>query len=447
MFARARTSRMRKFVPLLVLTMVAATVAITPALVANAAACSKTYSVAISNQNPDPWPAGTDGSFTLSFTNTATNCTNVSIGSLKVTVPTGWTVTGASASGWNVVSSLPVSSGGTLDLAASSGTQKIATGHTLQVDIAASSACDGGSGGWNSQGWVATNFTNSQFATTDSPSISVAGGTGCHLEFIKQPASAEKNVHITSVAGHPEGDDVEVGAFSGSTLVASFTGNITLVIGTNPSGVAVLSPSSVSSTGVAAVGGVATFEDLSIDKSDEGYTLVASATGFSSATSDAFDIVDDFVDCATQSCLGSASSGGSSGQIDANGGGASFLSVSVLSATGFDCSGYQEVTGVISWKTDSNGDQIGTITAEDSLVKKLKPPDRGAAHFQVCFRLDPGKTPFLSRDGVNYITDTQPGLLPDCGGAITTNCVFARNKTGAGSAVVKFRVADGKGRI
>jgi hypothetical protein len=37
--------------------------------------------------------------------------------------------------------------------------------------------------------------------------------------------------------------------------------------------------------------------------------------------------------------------------------------------------------------------------------------------------------------------------LPDCSATITTNCIFFRNKTGAGSAVVQFRVADGKGRI
>src|SRR5207248_8188312 len=62
-----------------------------------------------------------------------------------------------------------------------------------------------------------------------------------------------------------------------------FTGNVTVAIGTNPS------------TGTlggtvprAAVGGVATFSNLSIDKVGTGYTLTA--TGAGSATSAAFNI-------------------------------------------------------------------------------------------------------------------------------------------------------------
>src|SRR5439155_6809374 len=43
-------------------------------------------------------------------------------------------------------------------------------------------------------------------------------------------------------------------------------------------------------TPVAAVGGVATFTDLSLNKTGTGYTLTASASGFSPVTSSAFDI-------------------------------------------------------------------------------------------------------------------------------------------------------------
>src|SRR5947207_15325616 len=64
---------------------------------------------------------------------------------------------------------------------------------------------------------------------------------------------------------------------------SGFTGNVTVAIGTNPS------------TGTlggtlthAAVGGVATFANLSIDKVGTGYTLTA--TGAGSATSAAFNI-------------------------------------------------------------------------------------------------------------------------------------------------------------
>lgn len=444
---RLRSAR-RSVVLLSAFVLLASLFAFAGAQVAGAAACSKTYSASISNQDPDPWPAGSSGTFTLSFTNTATNCTSVSIGSIRISVPTGWSVTGASAAGWNVVSPLPVASGQSLDIAASGGTQKIAVGQTLNVSIAATSASDADGGTWSSVGWAATNFTSSQFATTDSPSVTVAPAD-FHLAFITQPATAEKNVHITSEAGKPDAvdADVQVGAFAGASLVTSFNGNIKLAIGTNPvTPVGILSPSSVISTGVAAEDGISTFSQLSIDKVGEGYTLVASADAFASSDpSDPFDIVDDYVDCVAESCLGNASTNGTSGLIDANAGDQSFLSVSILAAGIIDCAGYTEITGTVSWKTDATGDQIGTITADKSLVKTLRPPDQGAAHFQVCFRPDPGKGSFLGRSG-EVIDPDHEGLLSDCSATITTNCVFFRNKTGSGSAVLEFRVADGKGR-
>jgi hypothetical protein len=291
------------------------------------------------------------------------------------------------------------------------------------------------------------------FAGAQAAGATSCSGTGsiCHLEFITQAATAEKNVHITGEAGKPDGADVQVGVFSGESLVTSFGGKITLAIGTNPAS-GTLSPTSVTTTGVDAVNGIATFSkaalggNLSIDKSGEGYTLIASATGFvSSDPTDPFDIVDDYVDCSVESCLGNANGGGTSGQIDANAGDPSFLSLSILAPGIIDCTGYIEITGTVSWKTDATGDQIGTITAAKSLVKTLRPPDQGAAHFQVCFSPDPGKDPFVDRSG-NLVFPGQAGLLPDCSTAITTNCVFFRKKTGSGSAVIKFRVADGKGR-
>src|SRR4029077_8214010 len=68
-------------------------------------------------------------------------------------------------------------------------------------------------------------------------------------------------------------------------LVTGFTGNVAIALGTNPGG------STLSgTTPVAAVGGVATFTDLSLNKAATGYALTANATGFSAVTSSAFDI-------------------------------------------------------------------------------------------------------------------------------------------------------------
>src|SRR5207248_4957263 len=63
------------------------------------------------------------------------------------------------------------------------------------------------------------------------------------------------------------------------------TASVTMAIGTNPS-----SGTLSGTLTVAAVNGTATFSNLSIDKGGNGYTLQASSTGLSSATSGAFNI-------------------------------------------------------------------------------------------------------------------------------------------------------------
>ena len=63
------------------------------------------------------------------------------------------------------------------------------------------------------------------------------------------------------------------------------TANVTVALGTNPAG-GTLS----GTTTVAAVNGVATFSDLSLDKVGTGYTLTASSGTLTAATSNAFDI-------------------------------------------------------------------------------------------------------------------------------------------------------------
>ena len=68
-------------------------------------------------------------------------------------------------------------------------------------------------------------------------------------------------------------------------LVTTDTRNVSLAISANPAG------GTLSGTAtVAAVGGVATFSNLSINNAGTGYTLAASASGLTSATSGAFNI-------------------------------------------------------------------------------------------------------------------------------------------------------------
>src|SRR5207244_13079689 len=69
-------------------------------------------------------------------------------------------------------------------------------------------------------------------------------------------------------------------------LVPGFTCNVTITLVANP-GDGTLS----GTLPVAAIGGVANFGDLSINRTGVGYTLTASATGFPAVTSTTFDII------------------------------------------------------------------------------------------------------------------------------------------------------------
>jgi hypothetical protein len=400
-------------------------------------------------------PASVSAGATVDLRIDITNEANPqSLGSANLTPPAGISV-----------SDLALSAPGDLSVSGSTIQLRdlnLAPNGTITITGSLTAACGSVGGDWIVKIKQSNNFNGPpgndfilDLQAPDVSSITTTVSGSCYLAFDTQPATAVKNDHITSVPGDESGTDVQVSAYSGvpptGTLMTSFDGYVTLAIGPgSPSG-GTLSPATVTTTGVQAVNGTATFSQanlgakLSLDVSNEGYTLQAAATGFSPVSSDPFDIVDVYVDCSLDpSCSASLdNNSGTSGEIDTTD--ASFLSASILAPGAIDCTGYLEITGTISWKTDDTGDQIGTIVADGSLIKKsLRPPDQGASHFQVCFKADTGKT-FIPRGGGDLTSG--PALLPDCSSTITTNCVFFRNKTQAGSAVVQFRVADGKGRI
>jgi hypothetical protein len=66
----------------------------------------------------------------------------------------------------------------------------------------------------------------------------------------------------------------------------TFSGAITVSLGSNPSGANLLGTRTI-----AATSGVATFSDLSIDKAGTGFTMVGSANGFAKVTSGSFDVI------------------------------------------------------------------------------------------------------------------------------------------------------------
>jgi hypothetical protein len=114
--------------------------------------------------------------------------------------------------------------------------------------------------------------------TAASSSFNITAGAGTRLAFTIEPS--------TTVAGASIAPAIEVTAQDGSgNTVTTFTGTVTLAIASNPGG------DTLSGTkAVAAVGGRATFSSLTLHKMGAGYTLSASATSFTGATSTAFNV-------------------------------------------------------------------------------------------------------------------------------------------------------------
>ena len=98
------------------------------------------------------------------------------------------------------------------------------------------------------------------------------------VTFTAQPTKTQRGTSITPAV------EVEIRDALGNT-VTDATDAVTLVVGNNPSG------GSLSGTLTrSAVNGVATFDDLSIDKAGAGYTLSATSGNLAAAMSEAFDI-------------------------------------------------------------------------------------------------------------------------------------------------------------
>src|SRR5439155_1445854 len=111
-----------------------------------------------------------------------------------------------------------------------------------------------------------------------SSAFTVTVGAATQFVFTVQPTSTAAGAAITPA--------VQVTALdAGGNVATGFTGTVAVALGTNPSGGTL-----AGTTTVAAVNGVATFGDLSLNRAGTGYTLTAAATGVASGTSAAFDV-------------------------------------------------------------------------------------------------------------------------------------------------------------
>src|SRR4029077_6541029 len=111
-----------------------------------------------------------------------------------------------------------------------------------------------------------------------STTFNITAGTANHLLFGQQPTNTGAGQAISPAVTVRVVDSLD-------NVVTTNTSSATLAIGTNPGS------STLSGTlTVAAVSGVATFSDLSLNKSGAGYTLTAADGTLTGATSTAFNI-------------------------------------------------------------------------------------------------------------------------------------------------------------
>src|SRR4029077_15204525 len=112
-----------------------------------------------------------------------------------------------------------------------------------------------------------------------STAFNISAGAAAKLLFTVQPSNEVAGVAMTPAVQVAVSDD------QGNTVTTATT-SITLAIAANPA-----SGTLSGTTTVAAVNGIATFSNVSINNPGTGYTLTASATGLTGATSSTFNVV------------------------------------------------------------------------------------------------------------------------------------------------------------
>ena len=126
-------------------------------------------------------------------------------------------------------------------------------------------------------GYTLTAGSNGLTGAT-SNTFNITPGTATQLVFGTQPSNTGAGSSITPAVTVQVED-------ANNNVVTTSTASVTMAIGTNPGGGTLGGTTSVN-----AVNGVATFGNLSINKTGTGYTLAASSTGLTGATSNAFNI-------------------------------------------------------------------------------------------------------------------------------------------------------------
>jgi adhesin/invasin len=266
--------------------------------------------------------------------------------------------------------------------------------------------------------------------TADSPPFDVTAGAPAALDFSMEPGStaSEGTIQATVTLVDALGN-VETGS----------TAQVSLAIGTH-AGLGTLTGTKT----VPAVGGVARFIDLHIDKSGMGYTLAATASGYAGAISSTFDITAGAANAATSTLALTTA------PIAANGSATCAITVTVRDAQGnpvggqvvsLAASGQSDTLSAATVTTDASGVASATLASTHAETKTVSATVgsfmlSGMATFVASdvnaadssLTVAPNSAP---ADGIT--TETVTVTLADAGGNPLVNTAVSLSASGSGN--------------
>jgi hypothetical protein len=250
------------------------------ALAANASAIVFTASI-----SPTSATAGSTSTYQLRVTDLGLVPL---MGSVNVQIPAGWSNVVPGTPQVFRLNGTPSSKSWTASVASgvlrlraqgTGNSNKLELGQSLRLSLSAKARCSAGTSTWTTAARNTLDFSPgiTFFILGPQPKVTVSGTCVDHLVFVQQPTQTAQGDTITPAVTVRAED-------ASNNVVSGFGGQVTMAIGTNPSG-GTLGPTPTAT----AVNGVATFSALSIDAAGDGYTLVASS-GSLQATSTPFDV-------------------------------------------------------------------------------------------------------------------------------------------------------------
>jgi hypothetical protein len=248
------------------------------------------------------------------------------------------------------------------------------------------------------------------YAPAPAPTATVLG-------FVTQPVAAQVNTAMKNADSSTTHIRVAADVTSGGAVDTTYTGNVTLAFANNPgSAKFVVGGSPVSSITVAAVSGVADFSPIIVNAVGFGYTLSATASGLTSATSNSFDVAAATTICPTGKTCTVTTTSPATGISAAIVAGAGSGNAIITATFGGNVAPIHPCTGATAGILTFSGNRQKTITLTLPIKQKT---------LVVCYGQP---TPFLDiflhkTTYFSTVNHEYEGLLPLCFKNLTGPCV------------------------